>query len=81
MKRPELKQQHRKNLADNYRLRAAIASDIMAHERTIQRWAVNNNPKLCASHVLASFRKHAGIPKGEVITQEVVITQPHDLVA
>lgn len=62
-------------LATNYSLRCAIGLDIMAHQQTIQRWAVNNNPKLCSSHFLISFRKHANIDNSAELTEQVAINQ------
>jgi len=67
-----LKKEHRSTIATNYQLRANMSSDILAHERTIQRWAVNDSPKLTSPHVLASFKKHSGlkIKDSELIIEE-----------
>lgn len=81
MKRNELKKQYREILASDYSLRCAIGLQIGNHQHTIQRWAVNNNPKLCTDHFLSALRKHAKISKSTPLIDEVTITQAHDLVA
>ena len=81
MTKLELIKSFREQLINNYSLRAAISVELMIHEVTIKRWCINNNPKLCTNHFLTCFRKHSGISKNVQLTNEVVITQPHDLVA
>lgn len=80
MKRKELKKEFRQILAETFSLRCLIATDLLAHERTIQRWATNNNPKLTTEHFLKSFRKHGKIDKSIVLVEEVEVNQPHYLV-
>lgn len=80
LKRTELKREFRQTIASSFSLRCLIAADIVAHERTIQRWATNNNPKLTTEHFLKSFRRHGKIDKSVQLVEEVSINQPHDLV-
>ena len=75
MKRNELRKQYRELLAGDYSLRCAIGLDIMVHQQTIQRWAVNNNPKLTSTHFLSAFRKHANIDNSAELTEQVEINQ------
>ena len=75
MKRDQLKKEFRQALAENWSLRCAIGLDIAAHQQTLQRWAVNNSPKLCTAHFLAAFRKRAGIEKSVELTEQVAINQ------
>ena len=51
-----LKKEHRSTIATSYDLRSKIGLDIFCHERTIQRWATNNSPKLATKHFLDSFK-------------------------
>lgn len=81
MKRNELKKEYRTILASNFTLRCAIGLDIAAHQQTLQRWATNNSPKLCTEHFISAFRKHTGIDKSVALTEQVVITQSHEVVA
>lgn len=48
-------------IINDYTLRAKMSSDILVHERTIQRWAKNNNPKLALKGVLSSFKVNSGV--------------------
>lgn len=81
MKRNSLKKQFRQILVNTPSLRKLIAADIMAHEQTILRWAMNDNPKLCADHFLRALRKHGNIEKSVELTEQVAITQPHEMIA
>ena len=46
MTRTEMTKQNRDQLATDYNLRIKLSLDLGCNERTIQRWAVNNSPKL-----------------------------------
>lgn len=81
MKRDSLIKSFRETLATDYSLRSAISAELMVHERTIQRWATNNNPKLCTDHFLKALRKHGNIAKSVELIEQVDITLPHEVVA
>lgn len=73
-----LKKEHRSTIATSYDLRSKIGLDIFCHERTIQRWATNNSPKLATKHFLDSFKKHTGIKvKNEELVETVEAESTH----
>ena len=54
----ELTKKNREKLATDYNLRIKLSIDLGCNERTIQRWATSNSPKLTTDSFLAYFKKH-----------------------
>lgn len=69
----ELTKKNREKIATDSNLRAKISADLGTHERTIQRWAVNNSPKLTTDSFLSYFKKHTNWT--EPLTKEIKIKQ------
>lgn len=73
MTRTEMTKANRDQLATDYNLRIKLSLDLGCNERTIQRWAVNNSPKLTTDSFLSYFKKHANYT--EPLIQEIKLTQ------
>ena len=76
--RKELKKAFRVMLMEQSLLRYKIAGDLMISEVTINRWAKNNNPKLCSDAFLSSLKKHAKITVQ--MTEDVPVSEPELIV-
>ena len=73
-----LKKEYRDKIAADYDLRIKISADIKSHERTIQRWAINNNPKIAAESVLNSLKKHTGLKiSNDLLVDKVAVDFNH----
>lgn len=73
MTRTEMTKANRDQLATDYNLRIKLSLDLGCNERTIQRWAVNNSPKLTTDSFLSYFKKHTKWI--EPLTKEIKIKQ------
>jgi hypothetical protein len=73
MTRTEMTKVNRDQLATDYNLRIKLSLDLGCNERTIQRWAVNNSPKLTTDSFLNYFKKHTNWT--EPLTKEIKINQ------
>jgi hypothetical protein len=73
MTRTEMTKNNRDQLATDYNLRIKLSIALGCNERTIQRWAVNNSPKLTTDSFLSYFKKHTNYT--EPLTQEIKIKQ------
>ena len=73
MTRIELTKPNREKIATDSNLRAKLSAEGFGHERTIQRWATSNSPKLTTELFLNSFKKHTNWV--EPLTKEIKIKQ------
>jgi len=73
MTRIELTKKNREKIATDSNLRSKLSADLGHHERTIQRWATSNSPKLTTEAFLMIFKKHTNW--FEPLTKEVKIKQ------
>lgn len=73
MTRTEMTKANRDKLVTDYNLRIKLSLDLGCNERTIQRWAVNNSPKLTTDSFLTYFKKHTNW--SEPLTKEIKIIQ------
>jgi hypothetical protein len=64
---------NRDQLATDYNLRIKLSLDLGCNERTIQRWATSNSPKLTTDSFLSYFKKHTNYT--EPLTKEIKINQ------
>ena len=73
MTRIDLTKPNREKIATDSNLRAKLSADLKTHERTIQRWATSNSPKLVSEAFLMIFKKHTNCV--EPLTKEIKIKQ------
>jgi len=73
MTRTEMTKKNRDQLATDYNLRIKLSLDLGCNERTIQRWATSNSPKLTTDSFLSYFKKHTNYT--EPLTKEIKLNQ------